>query len=97
MKCVGKFKFKGLVKREGGSFTNDKGQEINYNASYLLKVDESTENGIYERGFKVADDSSLVPSLLQLKPYQDITLEFDVILYNSSIKLVPIAIKNSDK
>ena len=97
MKCIGKFKFKGLVKKDGGSFTNDRGQDITYKPSYLLKLDEETENGIYERGFKVADDSSLVPSLLQLKPYQDITLEFDVILYNSSIKLVPIAIKNSDK
>ena len=54
MKCVGKFKFKGLVKREGGSFTNDRGQEITYKESYLLKVDESTENGIYERGFEKA-------------------------------------------
>lgn len=93
MKCVGKFKFKGLVKREGGSFTNDRGQEINYNASYLLKVDESTENGIYERGFKIPEDSDLVLPLSKLQPYQDVTLEFDVNFYGNSIKVVPIAIK----
>lgn len=93
MKCIGKFKFKGLVKREGGSFTNDKGQEITYNASYLLKVDESTENGIYERGFKIPEDSKLVLPLSKLQPYQDITLEFEVNFYGNSIKVVPIAIK----
>lgn len=93
MKCVGKFKFKGLTKKDGGSFTNDKGQEIIYKPSYSLKLDEMTEEGIYERLFKIADDSALVSSLQQLKPYQDITLEFDVILYANSIKLVPVALK----
>lgn len=93
MKCVGKFKFKGLTKKDGGSFTNDKGQEITYKPSYSLKLDEMTEEGIYERIFKIADDSALVPSLQQLKPYQDITLEFDVFLYANSVKLVPCSLK----
>lgn len=97
MKCVGKFKFKGLVKREAGSFTNDKGQEINYSESYLLKVDESTDKGIYERGFKIPSDSDLVIPLSKLQPYQDITLEFEVNFYSNSVRVVPIAIKNSDK
>lgn len=93
MKCIGKFKFKGLTRKDGGSFTNDRGQEITYKPSYSLKLDEMTEEGIYERIFKIADDSALVSSLQQLKPYQDITLEFDVILYANSIKLVPVALK----
>ena len=93
MKCIGKFKFKGLTRKDGGSFTNDRGQEITYKPSYSLKLDEMTEEGIYERVFKIADDSALVSSLQQLKPYQDITLEFDVILYANSIKLVPFALK----
>lgn len=93
MKCIGKFKFKGLTRKDGGSFTNDRGQEITYKPSYSLKLDEMTEEGIYERLFKIADDSALVSSLQQLKPYQDITLEFDVILYANSIKLVPVALK----
>ena len=93
MKCIGKFKFKGLTRKDGGSFTNDKGQEITYKSSYSLKLDEMTEEGIYERVFKIAEDSALVSSLQQFKPYQDITLEFDVILYANSIKLVPCALK----
>ena len=93
MKCIGKFKFKGLTRKDGGSFTNDRGQEIKYKPSYSLKLDEMTEEGINERLFKIADDSALVSSLQQLKPYQDITLEFDVILYANSIKLVPVALK----
>ena len=93
MKCVGKFKFKGLVKKDGGSFTNDRGQVITYKESYLLKVDENTDRGIYERGFKISADSELVMPLSKLQPYQDVTLEFDVNFYRNSVSIVPIAIK----
>ena len=93
MKCVGKFKFKGLTKKDGGSFTNDRGQVIQYKESYSLKVDENTEKGIYERTFKVASDSSVLDQLMKLQPYQDITLEFDINIYGSRITVVPVAIK----
>ena len=92
MQCKGKFKFKELVKREGGSFTNQKGDVINYKDTYNLKVDEVTENGIYERIFKIPTESELVEPLLITKPYTDITLEFDVIFYGNSIRLTPISI-----
>ena len=93
MKCVGKFKFKGLTKKDGGSFTNDRGQVINYKESYSLKVDENTEKGIYERVFKVASDSSLLDQLFKIQPYQDITIEFDINIYGNRIVVVPVAIK----
>lgn len=94
MKSVGKFKFKGLVKKDGGKFVNAKGEEIVYKESYSLTLDEETENGIYVRTFKIATDSVLVPKLLQYKPYQDIVLEFDVTFYGNSIKVIPTAIQN---
>ena len=93
MKCIGKFKFKGLEKRDGGVFTNAQGKEITYKESYALKVDENIDNVIYDRVFKVATDSALLDSLAQLKPYQEFTLELDVIIYRNSIRLVPVAIK----
>ena len=93
MKCIGKFKFKGLEKRDGGVFRNSEGKEITYKESYALKVDENIDDVIYDRVFKVPIDSALLTSLSQLKPYQEFTLEFDVIIYRNSIRLVPVAIK----
>lgn len=92
MKCEGSFKFKGLQRKEGGTFTNSLGKEISYKDSYSLKLDETTDNGIYERIFKLPTDSTLIEPLLILKPYSDITLEFEVNFYSGGIKLIPISI-----
>lgn len=92
MKCIGKFKFKGLEKRAGGKFTNDSGREIIYKDSYRLKVDEVTEDGIYERDFKISTNSDLVEPLLMTKPYTDIELEFDIKFYGNRISCTPVAI-----
>lgn len=93
MECRGKFKFKQLVRREGGEFKNSKGDIISYKESYALKVDELTDNGIYERTFKIPVDSEIVQELLIKKPYSDITLVFDIIFYGNSIKAVPTAVE----
>lgn len=92
MKCIGNFKIKSLTKKNGGEFTNDKGQVIKYKESFVLKVDEQTENGIFERIFKVSADSPLISQLNGLKPYDDIVIEFDVALYSNRISLIPIAL-----
>lgn len=93
MECRGKFKFKQLVRKEGGEFTNNRGQLIKYKDSYALKVDEQTENGIYERTFKIPTDSKLVEELLIKKPYSDITLVFNISFYGNSIKAIPVEIE----
>lgn len=93
MECKGKFKFKQIVRKDGGEFTNDKGQVIQFKESYALSVDEMTENGIYERKFKIAVDSPLVQDLLIKKPYSDIAITFDVQFYGNSIKAIPIAVE----
>lgn len=92
MKCRGKFKFKGLTERQGGEFKNSKGEMVPYKGSYMLKVDEITENGIFERTFKIALDSPLVAELKDKEIYSDIILDFDVKFYSSGISLVPTAI-----
>ncbi len=93
MKCVGNFKFKGLMKREGGSFTDANGKVINYKESYSLKVDEQTENGIFERQFKIAIDSPLVAELSALELYDDITIDFDIKIYGNRITVIPVALQ----
>lgn len=86
----GKFKFKSIDKRDGGEFTNDKGQVIKYDSSYVIKVDEQTENGIYERRFKVSSDNNVLLSKIQrLSAYDDIEMTFDIQFYGNSTKVVP--------
>ncbi len=92
MKCRGIFKFKEIVKKEAGSFTNGQGQLINYPESYVLKVDEKTEKGIQERIFKLDKDSTLVPKLQKIGEYTDIVLDFVVIFYGNVIRIVPTEI-----
>lgn len=92
MKCKGNFKFKGLQKRDGGVFKNNKGEEIQYKESYVIKADEETENGIYERQFKIAIDSPLVKVLEGLEVYDDIEIEFDVKIYGSRISVTPTSV-----
>lgn len=90
MKCYGNFKYKGLTKRDGGEFVNSKGEKVSYKPSFSLKLDELTESGIYERVFKIAEDSPLVNSLKDKKLYEDITLEFDVSFYTNGPRVLPI-------
>lgn len=86
----GKFKFKSIEKREGGEFINDKGQLITYESSYVIKVDEQTENGIYERRFKISSsDNALVSKIQRLSAYDDIEMTFDIQFYGNSTKVVP--------
>lgn len=92
MKCRGKFKFKEIVKKDAGAFTNAQGQEIKYEESYALKVDEKTERGIQERIFKIAKDSPLVPELQKMSEYTDIVLDCDVVFFGSMIRIVPVEI-----
>lgn len=91
--CKGEFVFKSIEKKDGGVFTNDNGKEIEYDASYKLKVDEISENGIDEIIFKIPLKSrQLYEDLKALNPYDKIVLEFDIVFSKSSgtVKLVPI-------
>ena len=58
MKCKGEFIFRGIERREGGNFINEKGDTISYKPSYKVKVDEVTEKGVFERVLKVAEENT---------------------------------------
>lgn len=91
MNCKGKFKFKSIEKREGGEFVNEKGQNIKYDAVKVLKVDEQTDKGIYERRFKISEkDIILCQKIEKLVPYEDIEIAFDIQFYGNSTKVVPV-------
>ena len=97
MKAIGEFVYKGLEKRDAGKFVNDKGQEINYKDSYILKVDEVFEGSVNERKLKIDKENlGLVEALKKLKLYDRVNLECEVLLYQNSAKVVPVAICNSN-
>lgn len=90
MKCKGNFKYKGIKKRDSGIFQNDKGEEIKYKECYLIKLDEVTESGVYERTFKIATDSQLLNTLSQIQLYQDVLVEFEVQIFATTCRLIPV-------
>lgn len=98
MKAIGEFVFKGLEKKAGGSFTNEKGEMINYKEKYVLKVDETVDGQINERKLNIGvDNTELINALNGFKPYQALKLECDVVMYQNSAKVVPVAIVGSNK
>lgn len=97
MKAKGEFVFKGLDKRAGGEFVNDKGQSVKYPESYILKVDEVVDGSINERKLKIdVNNTSLINELNKLKPYDHINLECDVVLYQNSARVIPVAVSVSN-
>lgn len=91
MNCEGNFVFKGIERKEGGEFVNNNGQKITYNPTFQIKVDEITGTKIEERTFKFsADNRQLYDKFKSLKPYENIIISFNIELYKTSVKLVPI-------
>ena len=98
MQCKGEFVFKCLDMRDGGEFKNDKGQNIQYDSCYILKVDEFSEKGINERKLKIDKNNQiLVNKLKNVKPYEHIVLVCDVVLYGSNAKVIPVDLDSNNK
>ena len=98
MRCQGKFRYRGLEKKDSGTFVNAQGQKIDYPAKYILKLDEVGEDGIEERCFKVALDSTFIPKIINTKIYDEVTIEFDIQFSKNGVtSLNPIDIKNISK
>lgn len=96
MKCRGIFIFKSLEKRSAGKFRNDKGSVVEYKECYILKVDEQTDTGIFERKFKVDVNSDLVKDLSILEAYSRVCIGFDVQIFNNQVRLVPFELADED-
>ena len=93
MRAQGRVIFKGIEKREGGVFKNDRGQEVKYDASYLVKFDEEKDGKIDERKLKFpATNVSLYDKFKEIKTYTAIELICDVAISNNASKLIPIEV-----
>ena len=91
MICRGIVVYKGIEKREGGTFKGGDGREIKYDASYVVKFDENNNGIINERKVKFpASNTYLYNKFAGIKAYTEVLLECDVVLSNNACKLVPI-------
>ena len=94
MKCKGEFINRGMERREGGNLITDKGQTISYKPAYKIKVDELTEEGVFERILKIEEDKAqLINDFRVLDIYQKINITFNVVIYNTRVVLVPEVIE----
>lgn len=97
MQSSGKFIFKSLERKDGGKFINERGQEISYSPSYLLKVDENKDGVINERKLKIPDtNNNLIQKLMKKNPYDQIELICNIDFYGSVAKVVPIDLVDSN-
>lgn len=97
-RCKGEFVFKSVEERAGGSFTDANGKIVKYDTAYVLKVDELTDSGIFERKLKIDKANSVLLSKLKnLKAYDKVNLVLDVVLYGSQAKVVPIDLDSNNK
>ncbi len=97
MECKGLFVFKSLILRPAGTFKDAEGKDIEYPASYILKVDQIEENDdVNERKFKVnTKDKELINKLNQFKIYDNIVLIFKITLYTSKMSMVLIDVSDN--
>lgn len=95
MQSRGKFVFKGIEERPGGEFVNDKGQKIKYDSTFQVKVDEFVEGKPEERLFKFKKDNTyLADKFKELSIYDKVLIDFNIDLYKTSVRLVPIEVIN---
>lgn len=86
--------FKGISKRDGGEFTNDKGDVIKYEPSFIVKFDENINGDIVERRLKFPlTNKQLEHKLKELEPYSKFTLICDVQLFSGNAKVLPIDVE----
>lgn len=91
MKCNGTVIYKGIEKRDGGTFRNAQGQDINYDSSYVVKFDEMKDGKIDERKLKFpASNASLYEKFKNVEAYTKISLVCDVQIGQSACKLIPV-------
>lgn len=98
MYCKGNVMFKGIEKRDGGKFKNDKGEEVDYNSAYVVKFDEIVDGKINERKLKFPTSNKvLFNKFSDFKPYTEVQIVCDVVLMQNACRLVPIDVAGLDE
>jgi len=86
--------YKGVSKRDGGEFTNDKGEVISYEPAYVVKFDEDVSGEIKERRLKFPiTNKNLYNKLKEIEAYSKICLVCNVELFTGNAKVTPVDIR----
>lgn len=97
MQARGKFIFKSLERKDGGEFVNQNGQNVKFDASYQLKVDENNNGVINERKLKVSQKNDvLIQKLMKKNAYDPIELLCDIQMFGSTAKVIPVDLIDSN-
>lgn len=95
MYCKGNVMFKGIEKRDGGTFKNAQGQDVDYNSAYVVKFDEIVDGKINERKLKFPTSNKvLFDKFNNFEPYTQVSLVCNVVLMQNACRLVPIDVNN---
>lgn len=100
MVCKGNFIFRGIEKKDAGTFTDENGKDIRYDSSYHLKLDEIVEGKAIERKFKFPiSNTKLASDFTNLQVYTPVEISFDVNVYATRVTLTPksVFIVSADK
>lgn len=90
MICEGNFIFRGIEKKDAGTFTDVSGKEIRFDSSYHLKLDEIVDGKAVERKFKFPiSNTKLASDFANLQVYTPVKISFDVNIYSTRVNLVP--------
>lgn len=88
MKCKNIVVFKGVDERAGGEFTNERGQVIKYDKSYVVRFDEEVNGEVSEKRAKFKGTmDTLYNKFKTLKTYDKIELLFEVNILNNGCKI----------
>lgn len=90
MKCEGNFIYKGIEERKSGEFTNERGQNIKFDAVFKVTLDEINNGKVDTRTFTFPiKNTELADKFKNLKLYSDIVVAFDIVIFRNNVKLVP--------
>ncbi len=98
MRCTGVVMYKGIEERAGGTFKNEKGQDVKYDTAYVVKFDEIIDNKINERKLKFPSSNKvLYDKFNEFRPYSQVKILCDVVLMQNACRLVPIDVKEAEE
>lgn len=83
MVCELEAKYKGIKERKAGTFTNEKGQTINYKDGYKLIFDQIINGLPKETEIKITKEIALNLAK-NLNIYDNIVIKFSVVYYNAN-------------
>lgn len=97
MIAKGQFYFAGVEDRGSGTFTNDKGETINYDAKKKILFNEAVDNVLHHREVLVNPNDSILAKCSSLKINEPIVITFDVQFKAKNVVLIPVDITKYTK